>query len=114
MNIALAKEVIRGAMQMNVTVRRQLIEPGKVVDDEGIEGIIAQVNAHIEARRGPGHSLEDIGYPLDWLPGLLLDAEVMSPARGHELVRIDLSQFIQETPEMKALLLAEAFGREQA
>lgn len=114
MNIALAKEVIRGAMQMNVTARRRLIEPGQVVDDEGIEGIIAQVNARIEARRGPGHSLEDMGYPLDWLPGLLIDAGAVTPARGQEIVRTNLSQFIRETPEMKALLLAKAFGREQA
>ena len=101
-------------MQMDVTVRRRLIEPGQPVDDERIQGIVAQVNAHIEEISGVGHSLADVGYPLDWLPGLLIDAGVVSQARGRELVRTDLSLLIRETPEMKALLLAEAFGGEQA
>ena len=70
--------------------------------------VLSRVDALIATTKGKKHSLEDEGYPLNWLPSLLLRAGEIGHTRFEELVRTDFTP--HETLAEKQELLAQAFA----
>lgn len=76
--------------------------------DETAPLVLRSVDAAIVAHKGEGHSIDDEGYPLDWLPALLLQAGEIGNTRFMELLRTDFSP--RETAAERDAMLTQAFG----